>query len=87
MYRTRSYRRACRKNKIKHKSFIAQHIYYWNTFTPGKFAKGKVHCSCPLCAAKSKKVMGARSKSINNWKHSDIQKHLSAIDQLNEVDT
>ena len=86
MYRNRAYRRNKRNNKIKHKSYIAQHIFYWNTFTPGKFNKGKVHCSCPMCATKSKKVMGARNKSIYSYKHSDVQKHLSAIEQLNEVD-
>ena len=31
----------------------------------GKLLKGKVHCSCPMCATKTKK---------DGWKHSDAQK-------------
>lgn len=31
----------------------------------GQYIKGKIHCSCPLCRAKSKG---------NNWKHSDATK-------------
>lgn len=84
MYRSKSYRRHQRDRVINHKSYIAKHIMYWTEFTPGRFDKGKVHCSCPLCRAKSKQVMGVKNKSINSWKHSDIKKHLSALDKLND---
>lgn len=52
----------------------------------GRLVKGKVHCSCPMCAIKT----NSSNKSIHSeWKHSDLQKieKLSSqlIDEYNEA--
>lgn len=28
-------------------------VYGWTRGTPGRLAKGKIHCSCPMCIMKS----------------------------------
>ena len=63
MHRTRDYRRkmnytkAIRKRKIDHE--IHETPFYNNI---GRYIKGKIHCSCALCRAKS---------NGDNWKKSD----------------
>lgn len=41
----------------------------------GRLAKGKVHCSCSLCRAKTKEL---------GWKHSDM-KRIEACKQQEEI--
>lgn len=41
----------------------------------GQLTKGKIHCSCPMCAVKTK---------TDGWKHSDMQKLESISNQLLE---
>ena len=60
MYRTRSYRRKMRAKHIKRKKKIVSHYAAYRVldgFTfyshDGKFSKGKIHCSCPLCKTKA----------------------------------
>lgn len=53
------YRATRRKNnwrKAKRKEWIVHHVYGWpegwyNNLH--EYSKGKIHCSCPLCAAKT----------------------------------
>lgn len=58
------YRRFTRRNAIQRKrkiavsSFCFSHEYLADPRHVGQWAKGKVHCSCPLCACKSTKVIG-----------------------------
>ncbi|MBO5388910.1 MAG: hypothetical protein J6A59_12365 [Lachnospiraceae bacterium] len=62
MFRTRSYRRDVRNKTIARKKRICRAIYggsphrlyetpepgYWYK-VDGKYAKGKIHCSCKMC--------------------------------------
>lgn len=52
--------------------------YVWGDPLTGyplrKLSKGKVHCSCPMCAAKTK---------TNGWKHSDL-KEIERMDYKDE---
>lgn len=51
MGRTRSYRRDVRNKAIARKKNIAKHIYGWDYYNhDGMYSKGKIHCSCYLCA-------------------------------------
>lgn len=52
--RNRAYYRHHRKRVIRRKVRIAEQ-YGWNISFEGRFAKGKIHCSCLLCAIKTKK--------------------------------
>jgi hypothetical protein len=70
--RCKSYYRHHRKRVIRKKSAIVSSlqgvaISYVRLDRAGKgiFAKGKIHCSCNLCAAKTSK---------NGWKISDLRK-------------
>lgn len=54
--RNRAYLRKQRARHINRKLHIARDVWKaqdWvdaPDFAPGTFAKGKIHCSCPLCA-------------------------------------
>lgn len=59
MERTRAYRRSQRNRVIARKKRIAEDITLgrvgWYNID-GKYSKGKIHCSCPMCSGKD--VMG-----------------------------
>lgn len=52
--RTRAYRREVRNKAIARKKRIVKYVYCMNDsgWYPhdGQYSKGKIHCSCPLCA-------------------------------------
>ena len=49
--RNRSYYRTARRNNIARKKKISKNIYNgWSPEHDGYLAKGKVHCSCWMCA-------------------------------------
>lgn len=52
--------------------------------TVSKLSKAKIHCSCPLCAAKTKKNMGNRDRGLNSWKASDRRKIVACNDAVQE---
>ena len=59
MQRSREYRRKQRRRVIRRKIKILkgiggnEYVYAWTHDKPGRLAKGKIHCSCPLCRTKS----------------------------------
>jgi hypothetical protein len=70
--RRRSILKALRKQRIDQDIYgylNREHGYYDNLH---QYSKNKIHCSCPLCAAKSTKYRG-RGPLIN-YKISDIRK-------------
>lgn len=82
MNRNREYYRRERQKHINRKKKILHeylHDYSWYE-NEGELAKGKIHCSCGLCRAKTnnksfKKRTIHRNYSPNhNWKASDIRK-------------
>ena len=52
MSRSRSYTREMRNKHIARKKRIIEEVYAGNYYVPydGMLSKGKVHCSCNLCA-------------------------------------
>lgn len=77
--RTRDYYRKMRARAIHHKKYIDNKLFqgksHWYS-VDGKYSKGKIHCSCNMCNAKTSK---------HGYKISDIKKYLSLESQLNDV--
>ena len=84
MYRNRAYRRhmaitkAVRKRKIDKDRHAWSRIIGWVPYYDNlhQYSKNKIHCSCPLCSAKSK----------DSLKHSDLQKMEAAKQELKEYE-
>ena len=80
MKRNRVYRRSQRARVISRKVRILRKIggdklvFAWYRGKAGHFAKGKIHCSCPMC----------RTKSYDNLSHADQRELLAAQQQMNE---
>lgn len=78
MKRTRAYYRRQRNRAIERKLGILrrlggeEYVYAWTRGAYGRLAKGKIHCSCPMCRAKS------RDEHI----HRDKKAFLSAKQQM-----
>lgn len=88
-HKTIPFRRTVRRNHVAKRIFIAQHCMYWpslikNERRRGQLAKGKVHCSCPLCSNKSTQLMGVKTNSTLNYSISDKRKLNSLADSYNE---
>lgn len=70
--------------KRNRKEKIYKEIYHMeeeNMPPKGKFTKGKIHCSCPMCAKKT----NSNNKNIETgWKHSDLQKLQKVSDKILE---
>ena len=73
-----SRRKALRKRRIAEEVYYGgkEHPYYDNLH---QYSKNKIHCSCPLCSAKTRNK-GKRRKSARgyeksiNYKFSDLRK-------------
>jgi len=89
--RNRAYYRDVRKRHIDRKKRIIKNLdNYWHYEYDGVLSKGKIHCSCGMCMAKTRNkkyrrrhIHGNYAPNIN-YKHSDQQKIESAESQLND---
>lgn len=65
MARSRQYTRRMRAKHIKRKKSIVKQLYVspWYQYD-GMYSKGKIHCSCKMCRAKTK---------FNGWKPRDLR--------------
>jgi hypothetical protein len=78
--RSKIFAREMREKHIQRKKRIAEKLYGHGFYKcDGKYDKGKVHCSCPMCSEKTNNKGKNRLKHGNyypskNWKHSDQQK-------------
>lgn len=83
--RTRAYYRIMRSRYIArkaHKCKACGADWYAEGQARGKLSKGKIHCSCPLCSAKTKRYANIRNRSVQSWKHTDRQKLLHLQQQV-----
>jgi hypothetical protein len=82
-----SMRKARRKKRIDEKVCgWGSGNYYDNLH---QYSKNKIHCSCPMCSAKTRNKGKRRYKKGNydlslNYKHSDMLKILAMEEQLLE---
>lgn len=78
MNRNRAYYRSMRAKHILRKKRIANSYYYpLELKYDGMYSKGKIHCSCPMCASKTNtkhlnRASVCGSPKLKNWKHSDL---------------
>ena len=78
MKRTRAYYRRQRNRAIERKLGILrrlggeEYVYAWTRGAYGRLAKGKIHCSYPMC----------RAKSRDEHSHRDKKAFLSAKQQM-----
>ena len=89
MYRTRAWRRHKNYIKAKRKQRIDREVsyYFYNWFGHGyynnlhEYSKNKIHCSCPMCRAKTgkRKSWGTNRK---NWSMADEKRIEEMEDQI-----
>ena len=89
--KNKAYARKMRWKHIQRKKKIAEKLYGHGYYKcDGKYDKGKVHCSCPMCSRKTNNKGKNRLKHGNyypskDWKQSDQIKLDNTDDQLKEV--
>lgn len=77
MIRPTARKRQLDKNKQKRKEVLVKELWHGadelldNPRFVGKLLKGKIHCSCPMCAAKTNANKGTY---VHGWKPSDRRK-------------
>lgn len=64
-----NFAKGLRKKKLLSSIMHGDPNYYKHD---GQYIKGKIHCSCPLCSAKTNNR--GRYGVAKNYKHSDLQK-------------
>lgn len=89
IHKNRANRRVVRRKHIKRKLGILKRTKSWyadlsTKHGQGSLAKGKIHCSCPICAAKSKEYFGVRNRSVRNYTISDRRKFEHIVAELND---
>lgn len=91
MNRDRAYYRKMRLKHIRRKKKLACLTFGngWGYKHNGMYDKGKIHCSCSWCSAKTRNKGHRRTQHANynpslNWKHSDMQKIQKMDDEYNE---
>lgn len=68
MSRDRGWRRKKNWSKAFRKKKLA---YWWHYKYDGQYIKGKIHCSCPLCGAKTNNKKNLFYCGHRFWKPSD----------------
>lgn len=82
MKRDRGYYRSQRKRTIQRKKnllySIGGHGYWWawTQGANGRLAKGKIHCSCPMCRNKSYDDPTIRDKQTNEKAKEMVREYL-----------
>ena len=88
-YRDVSYRKAKRKQRITEEVYGdgLSHPYYDNLH---QFSKNKIHCSCPMCSAKTRNKKRRKNNGRGfapsiNYKISDLRKIQSMDSQVEDI--
>ena len=67
MERTRAYRRRVRAKTIRRKKNISETVYHRDYYPfDGKYAKGKIHCSCGMCRIRDHE--GRHLFTVSEWR-------------------
>lgn len=92
MNRDLAYYRKMRAKHIRRKKRISNSYFYpLELKYDGMYSKGKIHCSCPMCANKTNnKHLGRASvcwsPKLKNWKHSDLVNIIAMESELKEYE-
>jgi hypothetical protein len=74
-----------RAKHIRRKKDILSNYAQFRTYPyypyDGMYSKGKIHCSCPICACKTTNKNKCYGPT-KNWKHSDLQQLQAMHDDL-----
>ena len=88
---SRAYNREVSKRKALRKKRICQEVYHFEWYDNlHQYSKNKVHCSCPICSAKTRNKghkrfhYGNYNRSIN-YGRSDLRKQINMDDQIQEL--
>lgn len=82
-YRDVARRKALRKRRIDLERYPSNIIPYYDNLH--EYSKGKIHCSCPLCSAKTRNKGNSKLKGMLpgiNWKITDRRRVESMQDAL-----
>ena len=90
-----AYNRDVSRRKALRKRRIAEEVYYNGKENPyynnlHQYSKNKIHCSCPLCSAKTRNKGRRRYKSGNymrhlNYKISELKRQIAMDADLEET--
>lgn len=74
IHKNRANRRYRDYTKAKRKADLAAHCWHYDNLH--ELSKGKIHCSCPLCAAKTRKVLlnSTKGRYKKNYSPADKRK-------------
>ena len=92
MNRDRGYYRRQRKRTIQRKERILgfwgspEEVESWERGAKGRLAKGKIHCSCPMCRRKSYDDPAIRDKRAMGKAAEMLREYLRGEDNPNERD-
>lgn len=79
--RHNDWKKAVRKRRIT-RSWGWGTDYYNNLH---QYSKNKIHCSCPMCATKTRGTVTKKTGASENWDISDQRKLNELKDQLKEL--
>ena len=90
MRRHNDWRKAIRKRNIVHDVFPKNDDGTVTDYYPHlhQYSKGKIHCSCPLCSAKTKNKSPRRSHAWApsvNWDYADKKKIIDMEQQIEDM--
>ena len=81
--RHKNYTKAKRKQRIVHEQNDYWHYPYF-----GQYIKGKIHCSCPMCAYKTRNKGKHRNRQLWHgpiyYKHSELKRQIAMTEEENE---
>ena len=87
--RSRAYNRDVSKRKALRKKRLAEEVYYNGKEYPyynnlHQYSKNKIHCSCPMCSAKTRNKGRRDRKNYMrslNYKASELKRQISMDDE------
>lgn len=87
---SRWYTRQARRKAIERKSKIASSVFQWSpeylAEHKAHLAKGKVHCSCPICSCKSTKIAGKTTNNKACYSKQDQARIMAMQDEILDDD-
>lgn len=84
LHKTEGRTRGERRKQDWAKALRKQRLCPWWYKVSHKYSKGKIHCSCPMCASKTRSTTTKKTGSAENWVISDQKKIEDMKEQIQE---